>query len=56
MILDIGENEVETKLQKDDLLVFKPERKTISIRRNNHWVIFPGDVRETSFAVRNRAR
>ena len=49
MILNIGGEEVETKLQKDDLLVFKPEKKTISIRRGNYWVIFPGNVYETPF-------
>ena len=49
MILDINGIKTEAKLQKNDLLVFKPERKTISIFRGNHRVIFPGDVYETSF-------
>lgn len=49
MILDTGGNRVRTKLRKDDLLVFNPERNVISIRRGNYWVIFPGNVRETPF-------
>lgn len=50
MNLDMGGEElVETVLKKDDLLVFNPQRKTISIRRGNYWVIFPGDCKETPF-------
>lgn len=50
MNLDMGGEElVETVLKKDDLLVFNPQRKTISIRRGNYWVIFPGGTHETLF-------
>ena len=49
MILHIGEDEVKTELQEGDLLVFNPERKVISIRRGNDWVIFPGFIYETPF-------
>lgn len=49
MILDVNGNEVGTKLQKGDLLVFKPQRKTISIFRSNHRVIFSGDINEIPF-------